>query len=103
MPKVQPVLSRNNFGASTSAAADCSVAFVSKHSLREKVAEGFGLKKPLSAVMKWRKIGKQEMKLNDAEPKIAMDLHNLSVIVNNEPLTSSPSENLPLAQRYSLF
>lgn len=103
LPRVEPVYMRSGFGAAYGAAANCSVAFVSKLSLRENTVDSFGLKKPLSAVAKWRKIGKQEMRLNDIEPKVNMDLHNLTVMVNGQALTGAPPENLPLAQRYSLF
>lgn len=103
LPRVEPVYMRSGFGAAYGAAANCSVAFVSKLSLRENTVDSFGLTKPLSAVAKWRKIGKQEMKLNDVDPRVGMDLRNLTVMVNGQPLSGNPPENLPLAQRYALF
>src|SRR4029079_10176816 len=69
LPRVEPVFMRSGFGAAYGAAANCSVAFVSKLSLRENTVDSFGLKKPLSAVAKRRKIGKPEIKLKDLKPR----------------------------------
>ena len=46
-----------------------------------------------------RKIGKRDMKLNDATPKITVDPETYRVTADGEALVCDPAERLPLAQR----
>jgi urease subunit alpha len=50
-----------------------------------------------------RKIGKRDMKQNDALPKIDVDPETYVVRADGELLTCEPATELPLAQRYFLF
>ena len=61
------------------------------------------LTKPLVAVKNTRKIGKKDMKLNDATPKIDVDPETYAVRADGELLVCEPARELPLAQRYFLF
>jgi urease subunit alpha len=61
------------------------------------------LARPLVAVKNTRKIGKRDMKLNDALPKIDVDPETYVVRADGELLVCEPATELPLAQRYFLF
>jgi urease subunit alpha len=50
-----------------------------------------------------RKIGKRDMKQNDALPKIDVDPETYVVRADGELLACEPAAELPLAQRYFLF
>src|ERR1700681_2403975 len=73
IPTPQPLLMRPMFGAFGSAPGSISLAFVSRRSLDEKVAQSYGLTKRLEAVRGCRSIGKRDMKLNDATPVMRVD------------------------------
>ena len=62
-----------------------------------------GLAKKLEAVKGCRKLGKKDMKWNDATPEITVDPETYEVRANGELLTCEPAQVLPLAQRYFLF
>ena len=49
-----------------------------------------------------RTLGKKDMKLNDATPKIEVDPETYRVTADGEP-RRAPAAQLPLAQQYSLF
>ena len=48
-------------------------------------------------------LGKKDMKLNDAMPKIEVDPETYRVTADGEHLVCAPASRLPLAQRFSLF
>ena len=50
-----------------------------------------------------RKIGKRDMVLNDAMPKIEVDPETYTVKADGRVLTCEPATVLPMAQRYFLF
>jgi len=50
-----------------------------------------------------RKIGKRDLVLNDALPKIEVDPETYTVKADGEILTCEPAKILPMAQRYFLF
>jgi len=103
IPTPQPVSMRPMFGAFGGAVGPTSLAFVSQHSLDRGVAPRYGLAKRLSAVRDCRRIGKRDMKLNDAMPRITVDPETYLVTADGEVLRSTPAQVLPLAQRYFLF
>jgi urease subunit alpha len=103
IPTPQPVSMRPMFGAYGGAVGATSLAFVSQHSVDRGVAGGYGLTKGLSAVRNCRAIGKRDMKLNDAMPRITVDPETYVVTADGEALRSIPARVLPLAQRYFLF
>jgi urease subunit alpha len=61
------------------------------------------LAKPLIAVKNTRRIGKRDMKTNDALPRIDVDPETYEVRADGELLTCEPASVLPMAQRYFLF
>jgi len=103
IPTPQPVIMRPMFASFGRATAACSIAFVSQASLSNGAAASYGLSKKLEAVKGCRGIGKKDMKLNDATPKITVDPETYKVTADGEHLTCAPATKLPLAQRYFLF
>ena len=55
------------------------------------------------AVRNCRGIGKRDLVLNDALPKIEVNPETYEVKADGVRLTSEPADVLPLAQRYFLF
>jgi len=102
IPTPQPVHYRPMFGAFGRARAT-TVTFVSKAGLKNPQVAKLNLGKPLIAVENTRKIGKRDMKHNDALPKIEVDPETYEVRADGELLTCEPAQILPLAQRYFLF
>ena len=103
IPTPQPQMMRPMFGGFGGAVGATSLAFVSDLSLREGGLDRYGLTKRLSAVRGCRSIGKRDMKLNDALPKITVDPETYVVTADGEVLHAEPAAVLPLAQRYFLF
>jgi urease subunit alpha len=103
IPTPQPVFMRPMFGAFGSAPGPISFAFVSRLCAEEGVAGQYGLNKRIEAVRNCRKLGKKDMKWNDALPQISVDPETYEVKADGEPLVCAPAKTLPLAQRYCLF
>jgi urease subunit alpha len=101
IPTPQPVLYRPMFGVAARHAT--SVTFVSSAALAAGVPERLGLRKTAVAVRNTRRLGKRDMKLNDATPSITVDPETYRVEADGEWLTCAPAESLPMAQRYFLF
>jgi urease subunit alpha len=101
IPTPQPVFMRPMFGAFGKAAGPISLALVSEASVSN--VNGYGLKKRIAPVKGCRGIGKKDMKLNDATPKIEVDPETYKVTADGVHLTCAPAKVLPLAQRYFLF
>ena len=103
IPTPQPVFMRPMFGAFGRASGETSLAFVSQASLAAGIPQSYGLQKKLSAVHSCRTIGKRDMKLNDALPRISVDPETYEVTADSEILHCEPATTLPLSQRYFLF
>ncbi len=103
IPTPQPVLPRPMFGALGGALRGTSFAFVSQRSFEEGHVRALGLTKRLSVVRKCRSIGKRDMKLNDALPRITVDAESYQVHADGELLVCAPATRVPLARRYGLF
>jgi urease subunit alpha len=103
IPTPQPVYMRPMFGALGRAVGGNSIAFVSQSCKSKGVARGYGLSKRIEAVKKCRKIGKRDLKWNDALPNLTVDPETYEVRADGELLTCEPARVLPLAQRYFLF
>jgi urease subunit alpha len=101
IPTPQPVVARFMFGALGAALDSCSVHFVSRAGIDGGALAG--LARPVVAVRGCRSIGKRDMVLNDALPKIEVDADSYEVRADGELLTCEPADVLPLAQRYFLF
>jgi len=103
IPTPQPVYPRPMFAAFGRVATLCSLTFLSKAALEEKVPERYGLQRPVIAVEHCRDIGKKDLPLNDATPEIRVDPDTYRVWADGELLTCAPAQVLPMAQRYFLF
>ena len=97
IPTPQPLVMRPMFGAR----APQALAFVSRRAVQEETVTG--LKKRLHAVRGCRGLGKKDMKLNDALPKLEVDPESYEVRADGVLLKCEPAFSLPLTQRYSLF
>ncbi|MEP6655902.1 MAG: urease subunit alpha [Betaproteobacteria bacterium] len=102
IPTPQPVHYRPMFAAFGKALTR-SVTFVSQAALRNPAVAALQLAKPLVAVRATRSIGKRDMKLNDAMPRIDVDPETYEVRADGALLTCEPATVLPMAQRYFLF
>jgi urease subunit alpha len=104
IPTPQPVHYRPMFAAFGRATAASSVTFVSRAAIEAGVKERLGLQKTVLAVANTRgQIGKKDMVLNNALPKIEVDPETYEVRADGELLTCAPAEVLPMAQRYFLY
>jgi urease subunit alpha len=103
IPTPQPVLPRPMFGAHGRAAAAGSVNFVSPLALDDGLEERLGLGKRFVAAGDTRRVGKADMRLNDALPDVRVDPDSFTVTIDGEPVTPAPAAELPMAQRYFLF
>lgn len=103
IPTPQPVFGRPMFAAFGKARAATSITFVSQAAYTQGIAEKLGLTKRVEPVKGCRNIGKKDMVLNDATPRIEVDPETYKVTVDGEPCTCEPAAVLPMAQRYFLF
>ncbi len=103
IPTPEPVRMRPMFGAYGGAGAATSLAFVSRAALEAGVGERYGLAKPTVAVEGCRGLGKRDMRLNDALPRLEVDPETYEVRADGLLLTCAPAASLPLARRYFLF
>jgi urease subunit alpha len=103
IPTPQPVYMRPMFASMGRARGSACLAFVSALSQTEGAVANYGLTKRLEPVRNCRKLGKRDMKLNDATPVITVDPETYRVTADGQSLECEPVQILSLAQRYSLF
>lgn len=103
IPTPQPVLTRPMFGSFGRAPFVTSLTFLSGAALNADVHTKLGIQKRVAAVKKCRGIGKRDLKLNDALPKIDVDPETYVVKADGQILKCDPMAVLPMAQRYFLF
>jgi urease subunit alpha len=101
IPTPQPVIARPMFGAYGSTLPACSFHFVSRAGIDTGALAG--LRRPCAAVSGCRTLGKRDLRLNDALPRIEVDPETYEVRADGELLVCDPADVLPLAQRYFLF
>ncbi|HKT79554.1 MAG TPA: urease subunit alpha [Vicinamibacterales bacterium] len=101
IPTPQPVVARSMFGGFGAALDACCVHFVSAAGIQSGAVAD--LRRRLVAVKNCRGIGKRQMVLNDALPRIEVDADSYEVKADGQRLTCDPVDVLPLAQRYFLF
>jgi urease subunit alpha len=101
IPTPQPVIARPMFGAFGTVPQACSVHFVSQAGIQSGALAG--LTRPLVPVRGCRSVGKRDLVLNDALPRIDVNPETYEVRADGQLLTSEPADVLPLAQRYFLF
>ncbi len=103
IPTPQPVHFRPMFGAFGGGPAISSVTFVSQASINLGIPAQLDLQRRAVPVRHTRSIGKRDMVLNDATPKIDVDAQTYEVRADGVLLTCEPATVLPMAQRYFLF
>ncbi len=103
IPTPQPVYSRTMFGAMGRAVERSAVLFVSAAAESDGIRDRLGLAKDVLAVKNTRNIGKKDLILNDALPKVEVNPETYEVRADGELLTCEPTEVLPMAERYFLF
>jgi urease subunit alpha len=103
IPTPQPSYMRPMFGAMGRAVGATSLAFVSQRAFHEGTTAPLGLHKTLSPVKGCRGLGKRDMRLNDALPRIEVDPETYDVRADGVLLRCDPAAVVALGQRYSLF
>ncbi|PYC48809.1 urease subunit alpha [Litorivita pollutaquae] len=103
IPTPQPVYSRPMFGTMGRAVERSAALFVSAAAEADGIRGKYGLSKDVVAVKGTRNIGKADLKLNDALPKIEVDPETYEVRADGVLLTCEPAQTLPMAQRYFMF
>ncbi|SDE06328.1 urease. Metallo peptidase. MEROPS family M38 [Mycolicibacterium neoaurum] len=103
IPTPQPVLPRPMFGADPVAAAATSVHFVAPAAVEDGLADRLDIRRKLLPVRNVRQVGKAQMPLNDAMPRIEVDPDTFTVRIDGDVWTEQPATELPMAQRYFLF
>ena len=103
IPTPQPVISRPMFGAFGRAPFSTSVTFLSQAGIDGKIPAKLGLQKRIVPVKNCRSIGKRDLKLNDALPRVEVEPETYVVKADGTHLTCEPMDVLPMAQRYFLF
>ena len=99
----QPVYMRPQFAAYGRALSKSCISFLSQAAVDLGVAEKYGLQREIAAVSNCRKIGKKDMKRNEATPEISIDPDTYQVKVDGQKVSSEPLKTLPMTQRYFLF
>jgi urease subunit alpha len=102
IPTPEPVRYRPMFGSFGRAPEATSWTFVSAASVAEKRLPG-RVARTLLPVRNTRRIGKRDMVLNDATPKIEIDPEKYTVTIDGERIEPKPARAVPLGQRYFLF
>jgi urease subunit alpha len=103
IPTPQPVLPRPMFGAAPPVAAATSVHFVSEAAIEDGLADRLAVRRALVPVRDTRGLGKRDMPLNDALPRIEVDPDTFTVSIDGTEVEPAPVDSLPMAQRYFLF
>ena len=103
IPTPQPVYTRPMFGAMGRAVGHSAVTFVSQAAVADGIGATLGLNKTVLGVENTRNIGKADMVMNSATPKIEVNPETYEVRANGELLTCEPATELPMAQRYFMF
>jgi urease subunit alpha len=103
IPTPQPILNRPMFGSLGRTPFTTSLTFVSQAAIDKEVAPSLRLQKRVAAVKGCRGIGKRDLKLNDALPRIEVNSETYEVRADGQLLTCEPLAVLPMAQRYFLF
>ncbi|MFW8595515.1 urease subunit alpha [Cribrihabitans neustonicus] len=103
IPTPQPVYSRPMFASYGRSVENSAVTFVSGAALADGIGHRLGLAKTLLAVENTRNIGKADLKLNNATPKVEVHPETYEVRADGELLNCQPATELPMAQRYFLY
>lgn len=103
IPTPQPVLPRPMFASFGRAPGLNSINFTAQAALDDSLPERLGLGKQFVAIESTRKVGKSDMRNNDAMPRVEVDADTFTVTIDGEVVEPAPAAELPMAQRYFLF
>ncbi|MEH2026549.1 urease subunit alpha [Nostoc sp.] len=103
IPTPEPVHMRPMFAAFGGAIGATSITFVSQEALKRDVSTQLGLTSRIEAVSNTRNVRKEDLKHNNATPKIEVNPETYEVRANGELLICEPVASLPMTQRYFLF
>jgi urease subunit alpha len=103
IPTPQPMHYRPMFGSFGKALGSTNLTFVSKAAIANGLRETLGCSRRFVGVENTRTIGKADMILNSATPKIEINPETYEVRADGELLVCEPAKELPMAQRYFLF
>jgi urease subunit alpha len=98
----EPIHIAAQFGAFGGAAAELSVAFVSKASLATGHAQRLPTRKRLSPVSGCRRVGAADMVRNDRLGAVRVDPVTHAVTLDGDPVTSAPADTVSLSRLYFL-
>src|SRR5262245_5476741 len=84
IPTPQPVLPRPMFGAYGAAPAQTSVAFVAPAAIDALLGDRIGVKRAMVPVADTRRVGKADLPLNDATPRIEVEPDTFTVRIDGE-------------------
>jgi urease subunit alpha len=76
---------------------------VAPQALEDRLVDRLNVKRRMVGVRDVRKVGKADMPLNDAMPRIEVDPDTFTVRIDGEVWEEQPATELPMAQRYFLF
>ena len=103
IPTPQPVHYRPMFGAFGKSLTESSVTFVSQAAFNSDINQSLGVSKKMIPVAGTRVVRKNDMQLNDYQPKMEVDPETYEVRADGELLICDPADELAMAQRYFLF
>lgn len=103
VPMPQPVLTRPALAAEPPSAAHLATSFVAPAALENGLGERLGLTRRLTAVRPTREVTKAHMPNNTTLPAIDVDPETFAISIDGEPVRPQPVDEVPLAQRYTMF
>ncbi len=103
IPTPQPVLPRPMFGAFGVVPAATSLAFVAPAAIDAMLGDRVGVRRAFVPVGDTRSVGKADLPLNDAMPRIEVHPDTFTVRIDGDVVEEDPVTELPMAQRYFLF
>ena len=103
IPTTEPIYYRPMFGALGKAKQSISFVFTSNLAIENGIENKLKIKKKFLSVKNCRNVGKKNMILNDATPKIEIDPETYQVKIDGSVATVEPATKLSLARLYNLF
>lgn len=102
VPTPQPMLMRPGYNAYTRAAAATGVAFVSQAAIDDGLTDRVAVDRRLVPIKDVSSLGKADLPLNDAVPKIEVNPDTFEVRIDGESADHEPATELPMTQLYFL-
>ncbi|OAA48527.1 urease [Metarhizium rileyi] len=100
IPTIQPTIGRPMYAPLV---PSTKVLFVSEACISSGTAASYGLRSRVEAVRNCRAIGKKDMRLNDAMPKMSVDPESYVVEADGKVCSAEPADTLPLAQTWYVY